>query len=95
MSSPDIDVARIAQLSRIKITPEETIAFQEKLETILGYIDKLKEVDVDGIKPEEDLPLGPMREDISRPGIGQDAVIMNAPESAQGQIKVPKVVDPT
>jgi len=95
MSSPDINVARIAQLSRIQMTPEETSAFQGQLEDILGYIDKLKEVNVEGIKPEEDLPLGPMREDISRPGIGQNAVVMNAPESAQGQIKVPKVVDPT
>lgn len=91
----NIDVAHIARLSRIQITPEETAAFQGQLESIIGYINKLKEVNIDGIQQEQDLPLGPMREDVSRPGMGQEAAIQNAPEAAQGQIKVPKVVDPT
>ena len=95
MSQPHIDVARIAELSRIAVTPDEITEYQSQLEGILSYIDKLKEVDVEGITPENDLPLGPLRADIARPGIGQDAVIANAPESAEGQIRVPKVVDPT
>ena len=95
MTEQKIDVSRIAGLARIALTDSEAETFQGQLKDIVGYIDKLKEVDVDGIRPELDLPLGPMRQDESRPGIGQEKVIQNAPESAQGQIKVPKVVDPT
>lgn len=95
MADQQINVTRIAQLARIAVTPEEADAYQSQLEKILGYIDQLKEVDVEGIRPEESLPLGPLREDVARPGIGQEAVIANAPDSANGQIRVPKVVDPT
>ena len=95
MAEDQINVTRIAELARIAVTPEETALYQSQLEHILGYIDKLKEVDVEGIRPEESLPLGPLRADEARPGIGQEAVMANAPDSANGQIRVPKVVDPT
>lgn len=93
MSNQEMDVTHIAKLARIALSDEEAAEFQSQLADVLGYIDKLSEVDVSGIDVESTLPFGPLREDISRPGIGQDAVVTNAPDSAEGQVRVPKVVD--
>lgn len=93
MSNQEMDVTHIAKLARIALTDAEAAEFQDQLADVLGYIDKLSEVDVSGIDVESNLPFGPLRPDEARPGLGQDAVVANAPESAEGQVRVPKVVD--
>lgn len=95
MSSDHIDVHYVANLARINVSDEECETFQGQLEAILGYIETLKDADVDSISLTTHA--GPitddLREDISRQGLAQSGLLQNAPDSALGQIRVPKVVD--
>jgi aspartyl-tRNA(Asn)/glutamyl-tRNA(Gln) amidotransferase subunit C len=90
-----IDVRYVANLARIDLSEEECAMFQGQLDAILGYIETLKDVDVEGIEPTAHAAriYDHLREDINRPGLGQEDLLRNAPESALGQIRVPKVVD--
>jgi len=45
-SSDSIDVTYVADLVRMKLSPEETATFQKQLGDVLGYMSQLKEVDV-------------------------------------------------
>ncbi|MGZ5001768.1 MAG: Asp-tRNA(Asn)/Glu-tRNA(Gln) amidotransferase subunit GatC, partial [Chthoniobacterales bacterium] len=50
MANPEIDVVYVAKLARLKLSDEETRLFQEQLEHILEYADKLREIDVSGVE---------------------------------------------
>lgn len=91
----DIDVRYVANLARIDLSDEECVTFQSQLGAILGYIETLKDVDVENVEPTAHAGqmYDRLREDEIRPGLEQDDLLRNAPESARGQIRVPKVVD--
>ena len=95
MSNAHMDVRYVANLARIELNDQECDTFQGQLDAILGYIEALKDVDVEGIEPTAHASpvFDRLREDLSRPGLGQADLLRNAPESALGQIRVPKVVD--
>ena len=95
MSSEQMNVRHIADLARIDLSNEECDTFQGQLDSILGYIETLKSVDVDGIEPTAHASpvFDRLREDVSRPGLEQADLLRNAPDSALGQIRMPKVVD--
>jgi len=95
MSSEHMDVRHIADLARIDLSDEECNTFQGQLESILGYIEKLKSADVEGIEPTAHASpvFDRLREDGSRPGLDQADFLRNAPDKALGQIRMPKVVD--
>jgi aspartyl-tRNA(Asn)/glutamyl-tRNA(Gln) amidotransferase subunit C len=93
--SPD-DVARIAQLARLALTPEELDLFARQLAGILAYAEQLQEVDTTGVPPTSH-PLAltaALREDEERPSLARDAALAAAPESdmTAGLFKVPRVL---
>lgn len=94
-STEKIDVRYVANLARIELSDEECSTFQGQLDAILGYIKTLTDVDVDGIEPTAHASpvFDRLREDTSRSGLTQADLLRNAPESALGQVRVPKVVD--
>ena len=93
--SEKIDVRYVANLARIELSNEECDTFQGQLDAILGFIETLTDVDVDGIEPTAHASpvFDRLREDKSRLGLKQADLLRNAPESALGQVRVPKVVD--
>ena len=95
MSKENIDVRYVAGLARLDLSDDECETFQGQLEAILGYIEKLQDVDVEGIDPTAHASpvFDRLREDVSHPGLGQADLLQNAPDSGKGQIRVPKVVD--
>lgn len=95
MSSENMDVRYVADLARIDLTDEECETFQGQLDAILGYIEQLKDADVDGIDPTAHASqvFDHLREDVSQQNLGQADLLANAPDSGKGQIRVPKVVD--
>jgi len=95
MASDQIDVNYVANLAKLELTGEETKTFQPQLQAILGYIDKLKELDVSEIEPTAHASpvFDRIREDIARPGIGRDAFLQNAPDQSNDQLRVPKVIE--
>lgn len=94
MSHSHIDVRYVANLARLELTDEEVAVFQPQLEAILGHVDALTAIDVTGIEPTaHPAPVfGRLRADEPHQSLEPAAVLQNAPDQAQGQIRVPKVV---
>ena len=94
MSHSHIDVRYVANLARLELTDQEVTTFQPQLEAILGYVEALSKLDVSGIDPtaHAGAVFGKMREDVPHESLSQQAMLQNAPDQAQGQIRVPKVV---
>jgi aspartyl-tRNA(Asn)/glutamyl-tRNA(Gln) amidotransferase subunit C len=95
MSNVDIDVKYVAHLARLSLTPEEERKIGDQLGNILGYIEKLKEVDVSGVEPTAHaFPLvNVARADEVRPSISNEDALRNAPAQANGLFIVPKIVE--
>ncbi|MDX1679308.1 MAG: Asp-tRNA(Asn)/Glu-tRNA(Gln) amidotransferase subunit GatC [Akkermansiaceae bacterium] len=94
MSQNHIDVRYVAGLARLELSDEEVAEFQPQLDAIMDYVDELKKLDVAGIEPTaHPAPVfGRMREDSPHQSLPREAVLRNAPDQAQNQIRVPKVV---
>jgi len=95
MASATIDVKYVANLARLQLTEKEISEFQPQMEAIVGYIDKLKELDLDSIEPTAHASEinNTLRQDISRPGLDREAFLKNAPDQSQGLLRVPKVIE--
>ena len=88
-------VRRIARLARIRLEEAEVAPLQAELGAILGWIEQLAEVDVDGVAP---LAGGAamalrLRADVVTDGAIAEQVLGNAPERAGAFYAVPKVVE--
>ncbi len=95
MAGVDIDVRYVAHLARLSLSPEEEQKIGEQLGNILGYIEKLKEVDVSGVEPTAHaFPLvNVTRPDGVHPSLGNEDALRNAPAQANGLFIVPKIVE--
>jgi aspartyl-tRNA(Asn)/glutamyl-tRNA(Gln) amidotransferase subunit C len=90
-----MDIKYVAHLARLSLTPEEEEKLGAQLGAILGYIGKLKEVDVAGIEPTAHaFPLvNVTRTDEVQPSLAHEAALQNAPAQANGLFIVPKIVE--
>ena len=95
MAGSDFDVKYVAHLARIALTPEEEQKLGAQLGQILGYIEKLKELDVTGVEPTAHaIPLvNVTRPDEVRPSLSHEDALRNAPATANGLFMVPKIVE--
>ena len=95
MSVSKEDVRKVARLSRIAVPDEKLDTLASELSRILGWIEQLNEVDVDGVEPMTSVVEAklPMREDVVTDGNIQDQVLANAPKSDEGFFVVPKAVE--
>ncbi len=91
----DLDVKYVAHLARLALTPEEEQKIGAQLSSVLGYIEKLKEVDVSGVEPTAHaFPLvNVTRPDEVRPPLSHEDALRNAPAQANGLFIVPKIVE--
>ncbi len=94
-NSPEIDIDYVARLARIELTPEEKEKYSEQLGQILGYFQKLSEIDVSDVEPSAHARAvyNVWREDVEGTPMSVDDALMNAPAKRDNQIVVPKVVD--
>jgi aspartyl-tRNA(Asn)/glutamyl-tRNA(Gln) amidotransferase subunit C len=94
MSRSQMDVRYVANLARLELSDEEVAIFQPQLEAILRHAESLLALDITGIEPTaHPSPIfGRMRKDVPHESLSQSAVLQNAPDQGQGQIRVPKVV---
>ena len=95
MAAGEIDVKYVAHLARLSLSPDEELKLGAQLESILGYIAKLKEADVSGVEPTAHaFPLvNVTRPDELRPSMPSEDVLRNAPNTANGLFIVPKIVE--
>lgn len=88
-------VKKIASLSRISVTEAEAEAMVPELNNILGWVEQLGEVDVDGVQPMTAVIPNHqrLRDDVVNDGDVRDKVLANAPQAEHGFFAVPKVIE--
>lgn len=94
MSEAVIDVRYVADLARLQLSEEEVATFQGQLDAILEMMEKLKSLPCEGIEPTlYAMPVyDRMRADVAGESLPRELVLENAPDQAQQQIRVPKVI---
>lgn len=88
-------VIRVAHLARIKVSDEEAEALRGELNAILGFVEQLNEVDVEGVEPMTSVTPMAMkkRADEVTDGHKAEDVTANAPLAQDHYFLVPKVVE--
>lgn len=89
------DLETVAVLSRLSIPEDQTEKYIGQLEDFLTYIENLKSVDTENVKPTTyALPIqNVFREDVVKPSLDRDAALSNAPLKEDGYFKVPRVLE--
>ncbi|HLV09307.1 MAG TPA: Asp-tRNA(Asn)/Glu-tRNA(Gln) amidotransferase subunit GatC [Halanaerobiales bacterium] len=84
----------IAELAYLELDEEEKEIFTKQLGDILNYVEKLNEVDTEGVVPTAyTVPMeNVFREDQVKPSMVREKVLANAPEKKEGQFRVPKII---
>ncbi len=88
-------VKRVAHLARIALPEEDVPKMQGELNAILGFVEQLNEVDVEGVEPMTSVTPMVMkkRQDAVTDGGIAPAIVQNAPASEDDYFMVPKVVE--
>ena len=89
------DVEYVARLARLELTTGEKELFAGQMDAILGYVEKLKGVNTEGIVPTSHaVPMeNAFREDAVYPSIGLERALANAPLRSGSFFAVPKVIE--
>jgi aspartyl-tRNA(Asn)/glutamyl-tRNA(Gln) amidotransferase subunit C len=90
-----IDVGYVAELARLELTDEEKSVFQPQLENIVKYVEKISEVDVEGVEPmmHGRTLVNAFREDEVRPSMDRETALANAPRRTENEFYLPKIVE--
>jgi aspartyl-tRNA(Asn)/glutamyl-tRNA(Gln) amidotransferase subunit C len=93
----DFEIARVAALARLRLSPEEASLYQDQLTGILAYVRQIQDVDTAGVPPAARV-LGPLpegRADEVHPSLPAEAALANAPDAIASPplVRVPKVLD--
>ncbi len=92
-SSPDIDVAYVANLARLELSDEETALFSNQLGDVLTYVAQLNNVHVDDSLDSTQAPTPELRADEPRDWFTAEQALANAPRQRDHLFIVPKVVE--
>jgi aspartyl-tRNA(Asn)/glutamyl-tRNA(Gln) amidotransferase subunit C len=89
------EVEHVARLARLALSEEEKELMTRQLDRILGYVDKLNELDTTQIEPTSHvIPMeNVMREDAVRPSLSQDDALANAPDREPPFFRVPRIIE--
>ena len=84
-------VLHVARLARLGLTEDEVERMGEELSNVLEHVDRIRELDLDGVAPTShavDLA-GVMRADEPQPCLDRDVILAAAPEPVDGAFGVP------
>lgn len=100
------DVSYVADLANLELTPDEQARMLRDLNSILGYIETLNELNTDNIEPMAQVTAGAesagakgsegafsLRADEKKPSLSHEAALANSPEKDANFFKVPKVIE--
>jgi aspartyl-tRNA(Asn)/glutamyl-tRNA(Gln) amidotransferase subunit C len=89
------EIEHIALLARLSLSEEEKDLFGSQLSSILGYMEKLNELDTKDIQlTSHVLPLNNvMRDDVPVPSIPRESALINAPSHTEKFFRVPKIIE--
>ncbi|MFC4077624.1 Asp-tRNA(Asn)/Glu-tRNA(Gln) amidotransferase subunit GatC [Salinithrix halophila] len=88
-------VEHVAKLARLYLTEEEAQQYTGQLNKILGFADKLNELDTEDVEPTSHvLPMANvLREDEEKPSLEREKALTNAPDQKDGMFRVPAVFE--
>lgn len=95
MSVDTATVKRVAKLARIAVTDDEAQHLEGELNTILGFVEQLGEVDVTGVEPMVSVVAMEMKKRVDEVTDGNkpEDIVANAPATDENFFQVPKVVE--
>ena len=90
-----IDVAYVSELARLELSDEEKSLFQTQFENIVGYVEKISEVDVEGVPPmmHGHDTVNAFREDVVGESLPAETALANAPKRVGDEFLLPKIVE--
>lgn len=98
MKLTETEVRYVAGLANLDLTDEEIGRMVHDLDSILEHMDRLAEINTDGVEPMSQVlyeaeETATLRPDIERAPIGNEVALANAPLPGRGYFKVPKVIE--
>ena len=95
MAITEKDILHVAKLSRLSLSDREAAGFTAQLDRIIGFVDKLNEVDVSGIEPTASNleSKNITRPDAVRKDHTADEMLKNAPERDSDFFTVPRIIE--
>lgn len=96
MKVTDETIDKLAHLARLEFKDEDKVAIKDDLENILGFCEKLNELNTEAVEPllfinEEDMNV--LREDVVRQDIEKQDALKNAPKKDSDYFRAPKVIN--
>ena len=84
-------VLHVARLARLRLTDEELERMPAELSKILDHVERMDELDLDGVEPTSHVVelQNVLREDVPRPSLPRERALEGAPEAADGGFRVP------
>ncbi len=98
MKITEKEVRYVASLANLHLADTEVAKLQADLNGILEHMDKLKEIDTEGMEPMAQVlfdagETATLRADVPVTPLGNEAALANAPLSGAGYFKVPQVIE--
>jgi len=96
MSISPEQVRHVALLARLALTDEQVASYGDDLNSILGHIDTIQQLDLEGV-PATAHPLATVnstREDVVKPCLPRELALLNAPDSDGTAFVIPQIVGP-
>ena len=90
-----MEIDHVALLARLKLNDEEKRLFSKQVGSIIEYVDKLNELDIDDVEPTAHvLPIkNVFREDELNASLPREKALQNAPRKHDGFYRVPKIIE--
>ena len=87
-------VAKLAKLAQLEFNPAETESIRFDLQQMIGFVEKLNEIDTEGILPLTHISKteNSLREDVVQGSVDTETALSNAPERLEQFFTVPKVI---
>jgi aspartyl-tRNA(Asn)/glutamyl-tRNA(Gln) amidotransferase subunit C len=96
MAISEEQVRHVALLARLALTDDQIERIGEELNSILGHIDSIQQLDLEGVEPTAH-PLEVVnvtRGDVVKPGLSREDALRNAPQAEDGAFVIPQIVGP-
>lgn len=98
MKITEQEVRYVADLANLKLSEQEVSRLRADLDEILAHMDKLNELDTEGVAPMAQVlyeagETATLRDDVPRPTLTNDEALANAPLAGSGCFKVPLVIE--
>ncbi len=91
----NISIDHLARLARLSLSDDEKKLFENQINSILSYVDKLNELDTSNVEPTSHVISlsNVVRDDLPGTSLGREEALMNAPDRTDKFYRVPKIIE--